>query len=720
MPDPTVPTLNEPSSHRPPGRERRPLGDRPEASEARLQLALDVAGMGLWQADLKTLEVMWWPGMASIHGLPAGTAPLPMREYPHLIHPDDRESVVQSLRDAIACKSDSRAEYRVVWPDGSVHWIEGRAKLLLDERGEARVVTGVCLDITHRKRIEYDLKFLADASAELAGLSDYQSTLDKIAHLAVPHFADWCMVDLLDENGSLERVAAAHVDATKEHLVRRMQRRCPPEPGRIVGRGTWNVLRTGQTERVSEFSDELLEHAGHDEEYVGILRTLGLISYLGVPLAVRGQTLGLITFVTAESQRRYTAEDQALALDLAQRAAVAIENAKLLRAMQQSDRAKDVFLATLAHELRNPLAPVSTGLSIIRRAPGDAARVEQITGVIERQVTQLTRLVDDLLDVARIKTGKIELKKEPTNLASILRSAIETSRPHMEAGQHSFSVEIPQEPTDIEADPVRLAQVFSNLLNNAARYTPAGGQVDVALRAEPDRYVVYVRDTGPGIPPEMLKEVFGLFTQVTHPAERRQEGLGIGLSLVEGLVRLHGGTVEAHSEGPQKGSEFVVCLPRTQITRRAPDPAGEAGDQAGASQRHRILVVDDNRDAAETLAELLGMLGNEVAVALDGLSAIERVAQFQPDVVLLDIGLPDINGYEVARRVRRLKGIRRPRLIALTGWGQQQDKHLAAQAGFDQHWTKPVDIAQLQELSRAPVPAATWGQPGSTDDDAPA
>lgn len=677
----------------------RQLEDRLRASEARLQLAMDVGGMGVWQGDLKNLEVMWWPGMASIHGLPPGTAPLPLREYQHLIHPDDREHVVQALRDAITRKSGPRIEYRVIWPDKSVHWLEGRAKLLSDARGEPCGVAGVCLDITGRKRVESDLKFLADASAELAGLGDYQSILEKIARLAVPHFADWCMVDLLNENGSLERVAVAHVDPAKERLIRQMHTRFPPDPGRIVGGGPWNVLRTGQAELVSEISDELLERAVSDPEYLGALRTLGSRSYLGVPLAARGHTLGVITFVAVESQRRYTAEDQALAHDLAWRAAVAIENARLLQAMRESDRAKDVFLATLAHELRNPLAPISNGLSIIRRAPGDAARVEQIAGVIERQVAQLTRLVDDLLDVSRIATGKIELRKEPTSLVSILSSAIETSRPHIEAGQHRLSLQLPDEPTDLEADPVRLAQVFSNLLNNAAKYTRAGGNIDVVLQTEPERFVVRVRDNGAGIAPDMLKKVFGLFTQVTHPAERSQGGLGIGLSLVEGLVRLHGGSVEARSEGPNKGSEFIVYLPRTQSAARATGPApGEP--RAHATPARRILVVDDNRDAAETLAELLQMLGNEVDVARDGISAVDRVAQFGPDVVLLDIGLPDINGYEVARRVRRLEGVRQPRLIALTGWGQQQDKHLAAQAGFDHHWTKPVDLARLQELSR--------------------
>ncbi len=701
MPDRTEPPLPETASHDRLGHHEklRELQDKLRASEARLDLALEVGGVGVWQADLKGLEVVWWPGMARIHGLAAGGQPLPMHECPDVVHPDDRDQVVRALREAISNRSDASAEYRVIWPDGSVHWLQGRAKPLLDAQGEPCAMVGACVDVTHRKRVEIDLKFLADSSAELAGLGDYQRVLDKIAHLTVPHFADWCMVDLLTESGSLERVAVAHVDPAKEHLVRQVHGRLSPDPGSAMEGGPWSILRTGRPERV-EVSDELLARFAADAPYRDLLRALGLHSCLGVPLAARGRPIGVITFIMAESKRVFSAGDEAMAQELARRAAVAIENARLLRTLRDSDRAKDVFLAMLAHELRNPLAPIWSGLSIIKRGPGDARRVEQVTGVIERQVAQLTRLVDDLLDVSRITTGKIELKKEPVDLASIVRSAIETSRPQIEAGRHRLVVQLPEEPADLEADPVRLVQVFSNLLDNAAKYTPQGGRIDLVLQAEPQRFVVRVRDNGAGIAPEMVNKVFDLFAQATHPAERGRGGLGIGLALVQGLVRLHGGTVEARSAGLRQGSEFIVCLPRAAV---ASPRAGSGRDEAGtgaAPAALRILVVDDNQDAADTLAELLQMLGNEVAMARDGASAIDRVAQFAPDVVLLDIGLPDINGYEVARRIRRLDGIRRPRLIALTGWGQPQDKHLAAQAGFDQHWTKPVDLARLQQLSR--------------------
>jgi PAS domain S-box-containing protein len=675
------------------------LAETLQQSEDRLQLALEAGGMGIWQVDLATRQSTWWPGMAELHGLPPGTPPLHGEHYEAIVHPEDRERFRAAFTESVLHTGWHRVEYRVLRADGAVRWLEGRARVRRGADGKAIAIAGVCLDITRRKQTEHDLQFLAQASAELAGVADMRSTLDRIAQLAVPHFADWCAIDLLRPNGTLERVAAAHVDPDKVRLAHELHTRFPPDPNSPAG--TWNVLRTGQGLLAEEISDEVLASSTDDPELLSILRALGLYSYIGAPLNARGRTLGVVTFITTGSRRRYTAGDLALAEDLARRAAVAIDNAQLVDALRESDRAKDVFLATLAHELRNPLAPIWNGLSIIQRAKGDPVRIEQVGGIIERQVGQLSRLVDDLLDVSRISTGKIELKKEPTNLVHVIGHAVEMSRPHIEAAHHKLSITFPDAPTDLVADAARLAQVFSNLLNNAAKYTRRGGRIDVAVEAAPDELVVRVRDNGTGIAPEMLGKVFGLFTQVTQPEERRQGGLGIGLSLVEGLVRLHGGRVQAHSAGVDQGSEFTVRLPRPPADRAGAGarPAASAAPAEAGHQGRRLLVVDDNEDAANTVADLLQMSGNEVVIANDGASAVQRAAEFRPDVVLLDIGLPDINGYEVARRIRKLEGVRQPILIALTGWGQQQDKDAAAQAGFDHHWTKPVDPVRLQELS---------------------
>ncbi|HYD74587.1 hybrid sensor histidine kinase/response regulator [Ramlibacter sp.] len=668
-------------------------------SEERLRLAVEAGGMGVWQIDLQTNRSTWWPGMERLHGLPPGSPPLHGEAYIEAIDPRDRDAVRAAIREAIVKTGWHRIEYRVHWPDGRVRWIEARGRVRRSEAGKALSLSGVCVDVTRRKHIEHDLKFLAEASAELASVNDYPGTLDRIARLAVPRFADWCAVDIQQPDGSLRRVATAHVEPGKERLLREMHERYPPDPLSPVG--TWHVLRTGRGDLVPEISDEMVSAGAADEHLREMLRQLGIRSYIGAPLNTRGRTLGVLTFITSRSGRRYGPEDLALAEDLARRAAVAIDNAQLLAAMRESDRAKDVFLATLAHELRNPLAPIWNGLSLIKRASGDAHRIEQVSGIIERQVGQLSRLVDDLLDVSRITTGKIELKKEPTNLVHVINAAVEVSRPHIEAAHHKLSITFPDAPTDLVADAARLTQVFSNLLNNAAKYTRRGGRISVAVEALPQDLVVRVRDNGIGIAPEMLRKVFGLFTQATRPDERHHGGLGIGLSLVEGLVRLHGGQVEAHSAGADQGSEFVVVLPRQRRAPAAGPQAGGGKPEVVAAQppARRMLVVDDNEDAASTVAELLKMAGNEVVVAHDGEGAVACTAEFRPDVVLLDIGLPDISGYEVARRIRKLEGVRQPMLVALTGWGQPQDKEAAAQAGFDQHWTKPVDPLRLQELS---------------------
>jgi PAS domain S-box-containing protein len=670
------------------------------ASEARLQLALEVGGMGAWQWNIKTNETIWWPGMEAVHGLPPGTVPISIGDYAHYIHPDDRDHVVDVVKEAIAEKKEHRVEYRVVWPDGSIHWIEGRGKLFFDGAGNLLLMAGICVDITRRKRIEQDLRFLAQASAELAGLVDHQTTLDRIAHLAVPSFADWCAVDVLDESGLLQRVAVAHVEPDKVQLAHEIHRRYPPDPN--ASGGIWNVLRTGQAEHVAEITDEMLEYSIRDQQYLAILRELGLKSYIGAPLTTRGKTLGVVTFITAESQRRYGPEDLALAEDLARRAAIAIENSNFYRVLQEADHRKDVFLATLAHELRNPLAPIVNTLNIMSLAGGDSATVGRTIRIMKRQVGHLTRLVDDLMDISRISTGKIELRKMRTNLVEILESALETSRPHIEAAGHELVITLPSEPTDLSADPVRLAQVFANLLNNAAKYTNPGGRIEVLAECTPSEFTIRIKDSGIGISDKMLKNIFTVFTQVSHPFERSQGGLGIGLSLVDGLVKLHGGTVEAYSEGLERGSEFVVHLPKTaeQAMQESTAGASPSHKTLGRSGLRRIVVVDDNVDGANSVADILRMLGNEVTVVYDGLAAVQAAADLKPDVVLLDIGLPGIDGYEAARRIRAQETAVDPViLIALTGWGQDQDKQRAREAGFNHHWVKPVGLDKLKEIS---------------------
>jgi signal transduction histidine kinase/CheY-like chemotaxis protein len=526
-----------------------------------------------------------------------------------------------------------------------------------------------------------------------------RSTLDRLAYLAVPFFADWCAIDLVQEDGSLARVAVAHADPQKVQLAHEFHRQFPPDPD--MTQGVWSIIRTGRAQMVSEVTSDLLKQVFSNPQRRGIMEQLGVRSYIGVPLSAHGKTLGVITFFAAESGRLYQAEDLVLAEDLARRAAVAIENADLYRAVRHSDEAKDIFLATLSHELRNPLAAIVSGLSVTKLAMEDKERVAKYVGLMERQAGQLTRLVDDLMDVSRIKTGKIELKKELTSLAGILQNALETCRPHIEAAKHNLTAMLPNEPTPLSADPVRLAQVFTNLLTNAAKYTNQGGNIFVTLECRDESFCVRVRDTGIGIAPEMLKNIFKMFAQVAHPIERSQGGLGIGLSLVEGLVKMHGGSVQAFSAGLGYGSEFVVQLPR-YTEQHSHATTGLDNDSTSVDvpvQAKRILVVDDNIDAANTVSEILRMLGNEVMTVHDGLGAVTAAARMGPDIIILDIGLPGIDGYEAARRIREQENKDRAAvLIALTGWGQEDDKQRAYQAGFDQHWVKPVSLEQLKKI----------------------
>jgi CheY-like chemotaxis protein len=367
-------------------------------------------------------------------------------------------------------------------------------------------------------------------------------------------------------------------------------------------------------------------------------------------------------------------------------------------ALRQADRQKDEFLAVLAHELRNPLAPIRTGLQLVKIAGDDAARRERACTVMDRQLMQLVRLVDDLLDMSRITNGKIELHRQRVELASVIHAAMETSRPGIESSGHELTVTFPAEPIVIDGDATRLAQVFANLLNNAAKYTPRGGHISLTGERRGGVALVRVTDNGIGIPADMLSRVFEMFTQVDRSLEKTHGGLGIGLTLVRRLVGLHGGSVEARSGGPGAGSEFIVSLPVAAAAVADGDAwaSAPAPPPAPLSLR-RILVVDDNQDAAESLAEMLRLRGHHVRTAHDGVAAVEAAAAFLPDIVLLDLGMPRLNGYEAAPRIRERLG-RGARLVALTGWGQPDDRRRAREAGFDHHLVKPVDAAELEAV----------------------
>ncbi len=365
-------------------------------------------------------------------------------------------------------------------------------------------------------------------------------------------------------------------------------------------------------------------------------------------------------------------------------------------ALRAAHRRKDEFMALLAHELRNPLAPIRYALATSRKHGATAEQRERAQEIIERQVTHMSRLLDDLLNVARITRGTLELRVTTLEFTSVLGTAIEAARPFLDAKQHSLSVELPSEAPRINADPIRLAQVFSNLLINAAKYTDPGGKIRIVASLEGNMLVVAIRDTGIGISQEMMPRLFEMFTQAQDALDRSQGGLGLGLALVRGIVQLHGGSVSAHSEGENRGSEFTVRLPLGGVSGTPPSRAEGGAPVDG--ERFRILIVDDNEDAAEMCATFLELAGQDVRRAYDGRNALALAEAFRPRVAFLDIGLPDITGYELARTLRHAPWATNLLLVAVTGWGQDQDKRRALEAGFDHHLTKPIEPHELEHL----------------------
>jgi signal transduction histidine kinase/ActR/RegA family two-component response regulator len=420
------------------------------------------------------------------------------------------------------------------------------------------------------------------------------------------------------------------------------------------------------------------------------------------PLVARSGTIvGVLTTYFREP-RKPTDRESHMADLCARQAADFIENVRLYQALREADRRKDEFLAVLAHELRNPLAPISNSLHLLRMTDDVSLAAERIHQIMEQHVDHLIRLVDDLLEVSRITRGRIELRRETVELAAVVRSAVDASRSLIDAAGHQLALTLPAEPVLLDADPVRLAQVISNLLNNAAKYTDRGGQIWLSARVEDRQAVISVRDTGVGIPPAMLPHVFEMFAQVDRTLHRAQGGLGIGLALARSLVQMHGGEILVRSGGAGQGSEFVVRLPRlSEAERKVSLPPPRESQFARPLPARSIVVVDDERSGALVLGELLVKMGQHVQTAHDAETALAIAEAARPDVIVSDIGMPNVDGYELARRVRQHPLLRGVALVALTGYGQDIDRQRARDAGFDHHLVKPASFEALHALLAA-------------------
>ncbi|HEU4411499.1 MAG TPA: response regulator [Polyangiaceae bacterium] len=613
--------------------------------EAQLRLALEASSTGLWVWDSADDGVGWSPEVFAIVGVAEGGFDGTTEGFFRLVHPDDRARVGAAVRGAIEGGYHYECEFRVVRPDGEVVWVQNRGRAVYGEGGAVRRMLGTITDVTQRRRAEAALEA---RERELRTLTDHSpdvlTRFDRdLRHVFV--------------NAAVERAAGR----PRGEFLGKTNRELgmPGELCDLWEGATREVFATGER-RLLEFS---FGPEGAERHYAAWL----------VPEVGPGGGVEHVLGVTHDVTERKLAE----------------------RALRAADERKDEFLATLAHELRSPLAPLRTGLEVVKMSRGGAG-ADKALGVMERQLGHLVRLVDDLLDVARISRGKVELRRERIEVRAVLDHAVEVSRPLVEAARHALDVRAPGEPLWLDGDLTRLAQVVSNLLNNAAKYTPDGGRIELSARAEGGEAVIRVSDNGAGISAEMLPRVFDLFAQVDRTRDRAQGGLGIGLSLVRRLVELHGGAIEAKSEGLGRGSSFEVRLPLVRPAEgraEAPSGAARGGERPGG---WRILVVDDNADGAELLAMTLELSGHLTRVAYDGPGALEAAEAFRPEVIFLDIGLPGLDGYEVARRLRAEPALAGAALVALTGWGAQGDKQRALDAGFDVHLTKPVDRAEVE------------------------
>ena len=645
-----------------------------QESEARLRLALDdareaeeavrkseelltraqrAARVGIWDWNVVTGEANWTEESWRLFGHPPFSRPVTHELWLESVHPDDRDQMVAKVQEALQ-SGKYAAEYRVRHADGTVRWVESRGETEFAPDGRPVRMLGTSRDVTERRvaeeklrRREWELQTLADNSPDILTRFD-----PNLRHVFV--------------NAAVLKVTGRQ----REEYLGKTNRELgmPADLCQLWEDALRSVFGTG-LQRSIEFA----------------FPTAAGIRHYSARLVPEFGPEGTVEYVISVTHD-------------------VTDHKRYEEALRDQDRRKDEFLATLAHELRNPLAPIRNGLQILRLAP-DGEDALEIREMMERQLAHMVRLIDDLLDVSRISRGKFELKRELVQVQDVLDHAIETSQPLIEAGRHELIIQPPNEPVWLDGDLTRLAQVVSNLLNNSAKYTPNGGRITLSAGFEGDNAIIRVTDNGSGISAEMLTQVFEMFTQVDRTLDRAQGGLGIGLSLVRRLVEMHGGTIAADSPGLGLGSVFTVRLPVAlpPMTRSISGTPPERPERSSTSSTLRVLMVDDSDDGATSLALLLQVWGHTTRIAHDGPQAIEAAQEFRPDLVFLDIGLPVMDGYEVCRRLRDNPDLSRTIFVALTGWGGEEDKKRAQDAGFAFHLVKPVNPDQIEDVLKKTV-----------------
>jgi PAS domain S-box-containing protein len=694
------------------------------AQEAHARFAGLVDGLDaiVWEADPVTLEPTFVSHRAeSLLGYPPRQWLGDAAFWTRLIHPDDREAALAELREHAAAGRQGRLEYRMVAADGRVVWIAAIVQPVRRDDGIVGQLRGLMIDVTDRKRLAEErdrvlaaeqaaradaeasaqrARFLAEASDLLSSSLDRGATLDSLARLAVPAFADWCLVHLAEPVGG-RRLHAAGADADGARVAEALERLAPalelPALLPIIER-----VKAGEPLLVPEIGPAWLEG-------LQLLQQLAPKSVMVVPLVARGRTVGTLSFIATQPDRRYGPADLALARDLAHRAAIAVDNARLYAEAEGANRAKDQFLATLSHELRTPLTAMLGWVLMLRSGRLTADEAAGALASIERNTRVQAQLINDLLDVSRIVAGKLTIDKRPADLRVVIEHALDSVRRETEGKRHVVTCTIDPEAAWVAGDAVRLEQIAVNLLANAAKFTPEGGHIDVRLDRHEGQARVRVSDSGQGIEPAMLPHIFESFRQGDSSSTRRHGGLGLGLAIVRRLVALHGGRVEATSAGRGQGAVFAVHLPLlADDARPAPALALPAGEVRRPREdpalprldRVKALVVDDHEDSRRFVKSALADSGAEVLVADSVDAALDVLARTYVDVLVSDIGMPGADGYDLIARVRELEQEHGGRIpaVALTAYAGEEDRDRALTAGFSAHVTKPVSPTSLVRI----------------------
>lgn len=524
---------------------------------------------------------------------------------------------------------------------------------------------------------------------------DFRTWLLEKAKLTVPSLADWCAIDVLIEHNGLERIAVIHRDQKMTDYLFEFEKRFPTTEKNSAD--LYAVIRTGEAQFVPVVTDETIRQGARSPEHLEAMQRLGLKSLMIIPICAGGKTLGALSLGYAESGRVYTQSAFEFFQEFCNDLGVILDNGRLTDEISKRDKAKDLFLASLSHELRNPLAPIKSSLELLKLRE-TTTDVREELDVIEHQFDHLAKLLNDLLDVTRFTQAKIEIVPHTLELRKLLERSLKASDALLRTSDITLHFTYPSTPLPVWADDTRLEQAITNLMNNAAKFTPPGGSIWVNLTKEGEYAVIKIRDNGEGIHPDDLPNIFEIYYQGRDSSN--SSGLGIGLSLVQKIVELHHGTIRARSEGRGKGSEFVLKLPITNILSFAAEPSLH-GSAEGMPRR--VLIVDDNEEAADSLVKLLNMLGNHAEAVYSGADALAHIDLSKFDIIILDIGMPHMDGYEVIRALRE-RGIPPPPVVALTGYGLREDKQKALDAGFSAHCTKPVGIKELNAMFKDVLP----------------